>query len=155
MPKTILNVEAQLFPEQSKTTIYHPFTLSAPCEALRIRFSYTPKALADEAAADALIEEGFVRYILPEDREALYALRGEVKPLVNLLTISLDAPDGYRGAAHRHDPEQEHIVGTADSAYGFTDGPLLAGTWRVGVSVHAVITRPCTYRLTVEEVSSI
>ena len=32
-----------------------------------------------------------------------------------------------------------------------TDGPLTAGPWRVGVSAHAVITRPCTVHLTVEE----
>lgn len=151
MRKILLDITQALWPEQSRTTMYYPFTVSAGCEALRIRFSYAPKALADEAAADAIIDEGFERYILPEDRAALGALREEVKPLVNLATLSLDAPDGYRGAAHRHDPEQEHVVRETDSSYGFTDGPLPAGPWRVGVSAHAVITHPCTVHLTVEE----
>ena len=151
MRKILLDITQALWSEQSRTTMYYPFTVSAGCEALRIRFSYAPKALADEAAADAIIDEGFERYILPEDRAALGALREEVKPLVNLVTLSLDAPDGYRGAAHRHDPEQEHVVRETGSSYGFTDGPLSAGPWRVGVSAHAVITRPCTVHLTVEE----
>lgn len=151
MQKTLLEITQALLPEQSRTTTYYPFMVGAGCEALRIRFSYAPKALADEAAADAIIDEGFQRYVLPEDRAALNSLRREVKPLVNLVTLSLDAPDGYRGAAHRHDPEQEHVVRAADSSYGFADGPMLPGAWRVGVSAHAVITRPCTVRLTVEE----
>ena len=155
MTQTLLDIKDSLFPEQSRSTVYHSFTLDAHCSELIIRFSYTPKALADEAATDAMIDEGFARYILPEDQEALLPLRQEVKPLVNLVTLSLDGPDGYRGAAHRHDPEQEHVVRSADSSYGFTDGPMLEGMWRVGVSVHAVVTRPCVYRLTIEEATSL
>lgn len=68
MQKTLLEITQALLPEQSRATTYYPFMVGAGCEALRIRFSYAPKALADEAAADAIIDEGFQRYVLPEDR---------------------------------------------------------------------------------------
>lgn len=154
MAEPLLWVAGALCPAQSATNLYFPFYVGAAGKALRIAFSYAPKALADDAEADAIIDEGFSRYVLPEDREALSALRAEIKPLVNLVTLSLDAPDGYRGAAHRHDPVQEHRIAETGSTPGFTDAPVVCGLWRACVSVHAVVTRACRYSLTVEEVDA-
>jgi len=61
----------------------------------------------------------------------------------------MDDPRGYRGAAHRHTPEQEHRLRNADASPGFWPGPIHAGRWRITVSVHAVVTDLCTYELLV------
>ena len=83
----------------------------------------------------------------PQDR-AQFPIRSFL-PLVNLVTLSVDAPDGYRGCAHRHDPVQTHVLRAEDSSPGFDDGAILAGSWRVVINVHAVVTSPCTYHLKV------
>ena len=150
----ILQISGVLYPENSQTNLRFPFSLCKGVRAIRICFSYAPKMLSDAALTDALIDEGFERYILPEDREVLRSLREEVKPLVTLVTLSVDSPTHYVGAAHRHDPVQEHVIGPDESSYGFDPCEMEAGCWSLCLSVHAVVTPECRFELSVEEVEA-
>ena len=132
----------------------------APGKRAQLPESFWPRrAISTDGArlgaiTDALIDEGFERYILPEDREVLRSLREEVKPLVNLVTLSVDSPTHYVGAAHRHDPVQEHVIGPDESSYGFDPCEMEAGCWSLCLSVHAVVTPECRFELSVEEVEA-
>lgn len=147
MERIILETSGQLFPPDTATNIAFPFVLAAPAQALRIEYSYEPKMLADDALAERLLEAGMEHCVEPQDR-AQFPIRSFL-PLVNLVTLSVDAPDGYRGCAHRHDPVQTHVLRAEDSSPGFDDGAILAGSWQVVINVHAVVTSPCTYHLKV------
>lgn len=69
--------------------------------------------------------------------------REKFLPLKNLVTLSLDDPDGYRGAAHRQAPTQEHRIAKDFASPGFYPGVIKPGSWRVVVNVHALITESC------------
>lgn len=144
----LLETEKTLRPEDSRTNLVFGFDVPEGCARLCFDFSYSPKELADEALSKELIERALKKYA-PEPYAAGYGGWRDYLPLVNLLTLSLDAPEGYRGCAHRHPPVQHHEL-TGDSASdGFTVGPLTPGAWRAVVNCHAVVTPECTVRLRV------
>lgn len=147
----LLDITLRLMPEMSSRNFYYDFYVPEGVSHIRIDYRYAPKYLQDEAVTDALIEEGLRRYTLPDDPAGRDALRREARPLVNLVTLSLDGPEGYAGAAHRHDPEQIHIIGGEETSPGFDPATLKTGMWRACVSTHAVVTRECIVHLIIEE----
>jgi predicted metal-dependent phosphoesterase TrpH len=60
----------------------------------------------------------------------------------NLLTISLFDPAGFRGAGHRHAPEQEIVIGPREATPGFVPGPIEGGAWLIEIDCHAVLNSP-------------
>lgn len=145
----LVDVQGRLTSVASKSQIIYTFLVPAGLEMLFIRFGYEPKLLENRTRARELVEEAAPRY-MQEPQLQEYLERWEsVLPLQNLLTVSLDDPSGFRGAAHRHTPRQEHWVSEDDAAAGFLPGPIAAGVWRITVSAHAVVTDSCTYELQV------
>lgn len=57
----------------------------------------------------------------------------------NLVTLSLFDPHGFRGAAHRHAPQQEILLGPGDATPGFLPGVVQAGAWMLELDCHAVL----------------
>jgi predicted metal-dependent phosphoesterase TrpH len=57
----------------------------------------------------------------------------------NLVTLSLFDPKGFRGAGHRHAPEQTVVVSRREATPGFVPGPLTPGTWTIELDLHAVL----------------
>ena len=51
-------------------------------------------------------------------------------PVYNLVTLSLDDPAGYRGAAHRRATEQCHRLTAESASPGFLPGELRPGQWQ-------------------------
>ncbi|MFC5451540.1 hypothetical protein [Paenibacillus aestuarii] len=147
--RTLLEVQGHVTATASRSQISYSVLVPEGLSVLYIKFRYAPKVLEDKARTKALVEEAAVKY-LEGERLAMYVEQWEkVFPLQNLLTLSLDDPQGYRGAAHRHTPEQEHRIRITDASPGFWPGPIRAGMWRITVSVHAVVTEICTYELQV------
>lgn len=144
----LLDIKQTVGPEQSKKNIEHSFFLPAVAEALEINFSYEPKELTDKGKARAYIQEGMEKYA-PKPYGEGYGSWEAYLPLVNLLTLSLDSPEGYVGCAHRHTPAQQHRISEQGSAPGFLSCRISAGEWKAVVNVHAVVTDFCTYRLVV------
>ncbi len=62
-----------------------------------------------------------------------------VASLRNLVTLTVFDPDGFRGAAHRHDPDQRVVISRKEASPGFLRGTIQAGTWTVELDLHAVL----------------
>ncbi|WP_172255817.1 hypothetical protein [Saccharibacillus deserti] len=149
----LLDIQGSAVPEQSRTHIRIPFELQAGADRMQIRFEYAPKILEDREAALDLLKESYERYILPEQREQAIARADRHLPLKNLITLSLDDPNGYRGACHRHDPVQELFVSREAASPGLMSGKLEAGTWIAMLSLHCIVTETCDYRLRIRAVA--
>ncbi|MFD0710476.1 hypothetical protein [Paenibacillus sp. GCM10027626] len=125
------------------------FELLRPKSKLHIEFSYSPKLLADGERAKEFMAACIDRYFEPERRAAARRHLERDTTLSNLLTVSVDAPDGYRGACHRHDSVQRLFLAAEEASPGLMKGPIGTGEWAVTISVHSVVTESCTYRLRV------
>ncbi|WP_166244043.1 hypothetical protein [Paenibacillus turpanensis] len=147
----LLTVEGTLTPLSSKTHITYQFHIDEPSASLVIDFKYSPKVLEDREAARPLIVEAIEKYVEPSVAELQKKQWERFAPLQNLLTLSIDDPSGFRGSAHRHPPEQHHILGEGEASPGFIAGPLPSGIWKITISVHCVVTPTCTYHLTVRK----
>lgn len=145
--KTVLETELRVLRAQGKTNIVLPFTLDGAAKELKITYAYAPKTAEDEAAKQ-LAENCLLRDAGEFRKE--YPPAEAFLPLKNLITLSLDDPNGYRGAAHRQADRQVHIFTETESPFGFSAGALPAGNWRLVLNVHAVVTEYCDCRIKVE-----
>lgn len=146
---TLVEVEGGLNEAASRSQIMYAFFVPAGLQRLRVAFHYAPKLLEDSTRARELIFQSVPRY-MEEPQASRYLERWEqALPLQNLLCLSVDGPSGFRGAAHRHTPQQEHWIGVADASPGFIPGAMESGIWRITISVHAVVTATCSYGLQV------
>jgi hypothetical protein len=146
----LLDVKKKLAAVQTQTHITYSFTVSSSCRMLNVDFLYSPKILKDERLSMEIIRHSLQKYSEGSDQGSDVSMK-KFLPLKNLITVSIDGPNGFRGACHRQDPEQ-HLFLAADSASpGLMPGPLAAGNWSITLSVHALVTETCTYRLVVWE----
>ena len=107
MKKTIIDMHGKLYPAQSATNVAFPFTLDAPMDSLTIEYAYWPKVLSDDDLAKRMLGEGMEHCVEEQDR-AQFPIH-EFLPLVNLVTLSVDAPDGYRGCAQQKRDMCKHV----------------------------------------------
>ncbi|WP_240422200.1 hypothetical protein [Paenibacillus periandrae] len=149
---TLVDVGGRLTSAASKSQIIYAFLVPEGLEALEIRFNYSPKLLEDRERARELVALAAPRYMEEPQLSKYLECWERVLPLQNLLTLSLDDQYRFRGAAHRHTPVQEHRLGANDAEPGFLQGPIVAGMWRITVSVHAIVTEVCSYELQVNGV---
>lgn len=63
----------------------------------------------------------------------------QIARIRNLLTLSVFDPSGFRGAGHRHAPEQSVTIGRREATPGFIAGPISPGRWEVELDLHAVL----------------
>lgn len=148
MKQLLLSLTNTVTPEQSCTNIFHSFQLEQVKEELEIRFSYLPKVHPDKVRSLEIVRAAMPRFVSPADAFG-YGRPEEYLPIVNLLTLSLEDPAGYRGCAHRHDDKQVHYINENYASPGFYRGKLPVGAWRVCVNLHCVVTDSCTYALEV------
>jgi len=140
MGEFLYRAEGRLFPETSRSHLEFRLFLDRDYRGLEIHFAYEPKLLEDPGAIAPLAAEGRQRFGLPDAPDPPF--------LQNLLTLSFDDARGFRGAAHRHPSDQTLFLGDQPSP-GLEAGPVPRGIFRITLSVHAVVTEACTYRLTV------
>ncbi|MBB6020179.1 hypothetical protein HNR77_001240 [Paenibacillus sp. JGP012] len=144
-----LDLQGSLTPNDSKTHIRVPFVVEAGCAKLHIRLQYSPKILEDRHRSIELLNESYKLYILPEHQEYATAHADQHLPLKNLITLSLDDTNGYRGACHRHDDIQELYISKQEASPGLMAGILPMGNWSITLSVHCIVTEACAYQLQV------
>ena len=145
--KTVLKTTLRVTPAQEKTNIVLPFVLEREAKQLKINYSYAPKLSDGEAAAKAA-ENCLLRDA--GEYRAQYPAAETFLPLKNLITLSLDDPNGYRGAAHRQADSQVHSITEHTASPGFLPGKLPAGQWRLVLNVHALVTPFCDCRVEIE-----
>ncbi|MDN8587332.1 hypothetical protein Q0V21_00995 [Paenibacillus sp. 11B] len=143
----LLDLQGYASPEDSKTHIRIPFELNEGCGKLNLRLQYAPKTLENREKALQLLKNSYDLYILPENREFAMENADRHLPLKNLITLSLDDAQGYRGACHRQDEVQELFVSERDASPGLMPGELVPGSWSVTLSLHCIVTDICDYRL--------
>lgn len=144
----ILEKEFQVLYKDEKTNISFPFSINEDAAALKISFSYSPKLLEDDERANMLIENNIKNDAGEFAGE--YTNWDEYKPLKNLITVSLDDPDTYRGCAHRQDKDQIHIIREDFASRGFHKGKIQKGQWKVVLNLHGIVTESVDCRLMVE-----
>jgi hypothetical protein len=147
MKKCILEVEGLVTPVSSKTHISYKFYLGQPSGKLWISFAYEPKHLEDRELAKKMIIDSIDKYTEADQRERIQAKWESFFPLKNLITVSVDDPKGHRGAGHRHDPEQLLFISEDAASPGLVRGRILPGMWEVTLSIHAIVTNSCRYKL--------
>jgi hypothetical protein len=145
----LLAVSETLTRADHQTHRRYPFEVPADCSGLTIRVRYSPKYLSAEESrplieAAVASQAATVAPPLMEDWRRWYlALPADLR-LGNLLTPSLDDARGaYRGAGHRHAPEQEWLLREAVTPPGLIPGPLLQGTWTLTITVHTLVSAAC------------
>lgn len=146
--KILSEKEIVLTAENEKTNILIPFSVEEESERLIITYSYSPKELGDSESAKALIEENLLRDT--HGGRNFYPDYKEYLPLKNLVTLSLNSPEKYMGAAHRQDREQRHIISEDFSSVGFLKGKIIKGQWTLYLNVHAVVTENCLCKIKIE-----
>lgn len=145
--KTLLETRVHLTPDLEKTNIPLPFRVPENARRLRITYSYAPKELSG-AAGETLAEACLLR-----DADVLrneYPAAEHFLPLKNLVTLSLDDPYAYRGAAHRQAARQVHEITDSFASPGFYAGMVFAGEWKLTLNVHALVTEFCDCSVCVE-----
>lgn len=142
----VLEKEIILSPKDEKTNVPIEFIIDRPVRSIKITYSYSPKELTDESAARLKIEQCLIR---DGEEEKLSSWR-EFLPILNLVTLSLDDPYTFRGAAHRHAYTQEHIISENEASHGFIKGKIHEGKWILQLNVHALVTQECICRIKIE-----
>ena len=144
----LLEKELQVFYKDEKTNISFPFDVTEGAEALKITFSYDPKVLEDDDRAKILVENNIKKDA--GDFADEYPSWEEFTPLKNLITVSVDDPDTYRGCAHRQDKDQVHIIREYFASRGFHKGAIQKGQWKVVLNLHGMVTQEVNCSLKVE-----
>lgn len=147
---TRYTAEGTVTPSCSKSHITYVVNIDDKITKLNIDFSYEPKCLDDMEISKHLIQGCLNTYCTDVNRDNQEDWKAYL-PLKNLLTLSIDGPDGFRGAAHRLANHQQISISKESATYGFIKGDMLPGRWVITISVHAVVTEHCTYKLHVWE----
>lgn len=144
----LLEKEFELSYEQEKTNVPFPFLVEENTCSLKISFSYSPKTADDMVRARALIEKNIKKDA--GEYACEYPSWETYLPLKNLITVSLDDPEGYRGCAHRQDKDQVHIIRKDFASRGFDKGEIREGQWKVVLNLHGIVTEKVSCKLKVE-----
>ncbi len=129
----IFSTKGRITTANDKTNLIHRFDVPENIKALKIKYSYSPKTLENREKAVSIIHNCFDKY-----DEILVGRPADYLPVKNLITLSLDSCGIYRGAAHRQDNTQEHIISADFASPGFIKGEINAGEWDVVLNVHSV-----------------
>jgi hypothetical protein len=143
----LIDARGQVTPVCSRSHITYSFDLHQSAGQLNVRFLYQPKRLEDLERSKVLILESLSKYTIPEYAESARANWQTYMPLTNLITLSVDDPERHRGAGHRHDQEQQLQLSQHQASPGFVSGPIIAGIWKVTLSLHSIVSEICSYEL--------
>lgn len=127
----ILNTSGKIATSQDKTNISIPFFVEKGVKKIIVEYSYSPKTV-DEALAKVQIADCLKKYGI--DGHSV----DEFLPVKNLVTLSFDDTNGYRGACHRHANTQTIVIAQNDSTPGIVNAPITSGEWVVMLNVHSV-----------------
>ena len=113
-----------------KTNITLHFKVPSGVNMLKVKYSYYPKDVEEEAEAHHQIEEAMHKYGMQN-----YDIDG-LMPVKNLITLSFDENGKYRGACHRQPNRQLITIAEKDSTPVIINKPVEAGNWDVVLNVH-------------------
>ena len=127
------------------------FYVPAGAEQLDVEIRYAPKFVSTEES-DRLVRLAVASQVAAFTPSVGTELAqrwasdfdGAQLRVPNLLTVSLDdAAGAYRGAGHRHAPEQQLSLGLDHASPGLSAGPLPGGRWTLTLTAHTLISDQC------------
>ncbi|MDV4152045.1 hypothetical protein R0131_14545 [Clostridium sp. AL.422] len=133
----------------NRSHIIHKFKLSKECNSIKIIFEYNPKFIKNDIKAKEIIQSTIDKQVVGIEKEKEINNWQAYKKLKNLLTLSIYDAIGFRGAAHRQDQHQEHIIRKNDASPGMIEGIIPKGEFTIKVSAHAMVTDECNYNIKV------
>ena len=129
----IFTAKGKITTDNDKTNLIHRFDVPENIKSLKIKYSYSPKTVENREKAVALVRSCFEKY-----DETIVGKPADYLPIKNLITLSVDENGRYRGAAHRQDDVQTHIISDDFASPGFTKGPISSGEWDIMLNVHFI-----------------
>ncbi|VYU34220.1 hypothetical protein [Clostridium tertium] len=145
----IFQQENTLTKENLNCHTYHNLNLAKEYNKLQVIFEYGPKYIEDHKREKEIIVDTINKYTEGEDRIRELKSWEKYKGIKNNITISIDDSNGFRGMAHRRDQVQKHILSKDEASPGFIKGVIPKGEFIMTVSVHALVTEECKYKITV------
>lgn len=127
----IFKTKGRITPANDKTNLIHRFDVPDEIDLLKIKFEYSPKTVENREKAIQIVKDCFEKY-----DEKINGRPADLLPVKNLVTISVDENGKYRGAAHRQNNKQEHIIGCSHSSPGFSKGKITSGEWDIVLNIH-------------------
>ncbi|MCY6371068.1 hypothetical protein [Clostridium ganghwense] len=137
--------EGRIGKEYDRRHIVYEGIFEEDYKGIEINFEYSPKLVESDEKAEIIIKDLIDKQIIGEEKEKV--IWDKYKNLKNLVTISFDDKNGFRGCAHRHDKEQSHIISQEYASPGFIKGLVPKGAFKVILSVHALVTDECFYKV--------
>lgn len=154
----IFSSQMVLTPAMMTTHHRHTFVVPAGAKRLVVDFSYSPKYETDTQRlypeAVALLAKAYgERPLSGEGADFIEAMARQVsRRASNLITLSLDAPDGFAGASHRQEDPIRVNLDAREATPGYLPREIEPGTWAVWVHMHAVASPhvSCSLQVSVE-----
>jgi hypothetical protein len=151
----LLERREQLTPADHQTHRRYTFSVPTACTRLTFKVRYEPKHLSVRESSDLLkkavgaqtqVLAAKVGAALAEHWAEAFDAAELIVP--NLLTICVDDADGvYRGAGHRHSPDQELTLGAESASAGLVPGPVPAGEWVLTLTTHTLVSPQCNVEI--------
>lgn len=140
----LLSHNGVLTADDNKTNIKLSFDVPDGVKSLRVEYKYNPKYVEDKEKSIDMIRAACEKYGEKIDDYEQYL------PLANLVTLSFDDENGYRGACHRHPNEQSIFISSTGSTPGIINAPVESGEWSVMLNVHFVGSDKVEYSIDIE-----
>ena len=140
----LLSHNGVLTADDNKTNIKLSFDVPDGVKSLRVEYKYNPKFVEDKEKSIDMIRAACEEYDEKIDDYEQYL------PLANLVTLSFDDKNGYRGACHRHPNEQSIVISSNGSTPGIINAPVESGEWSVTLNVHFVGSDKVEYSIDIE-----
>ncbi|MGX7107892.1 CehA/McbA family metallohydrolase [Facklamia miroungae] len=126
----LLKQDFKLYHSAHQTHINYQLEVPEGATELFITFHYEPlNERSPHALERSLIKEG----LNP-------SLTKESDNYRNLLTLSINDPEGFRGAHHYFNTNQEIILSEHSASLGFIAGPIRTGRWEIILSCHGIFS---------------
>lgn len=148
--KNLFEVHNTINKEDNNKHIVHIFQLDSTYKSLFIRFKYYPLFLDDEDKAKEIIFESLGKYRSGNELEKEKEQWREYLKLSNLLTVSFDDINGFRGCAHRKNNNEVIVISSDKSSPGMIPGVVKKGEFKITMSIHALVTDTCEYSIQID-----
>lgn len=135
--------------EYNNKHITHIVNLEKDYNKIIVEFKYNPLTLEDKTKAKNIIINALGKYREKEELTREINRWEKYLDLSNLLTLSFDDENGFRGCTHRKNNNETIVVAEKESSPGIISGIVNRGEFKITVSIHALVTDICNYSLCV------
>lgn len=147
--KLLIKTKGKIDRSYDRKHITYEWMLKKDYRKIMISFEYAPKYIDNDEKTKEIIYDVIDKHVIGEQKDIEKKQWEKYKDLKNLLTISIDDKNGFRGCAHRQNQKQKHIISEAEASPGFIKGIFEKGIFKFIISVHALVTDECNYEIKV------